>query len=139
MNPKISNWLKSLTKEDYKKMAEEFHQEQEKKRGELKSFFESPRYQEVLSQLKQVVGEDGAMGDNPYQEPLFGNVTNEEFIKLFSIAFDEEMAKTKVQEDNTGPFAMEFVIMENMKFLEIHGQGTAFIVQGLKFKEAPRG
>ena len=87
-----------------------------------------------MGQIKQAVLPDQSLGDNPYQEPLWGDVTNEEFIKVFSVAFNEKLSGTKVQ-PVAGVFYTEKVEYEGLVFLEIHGQGTAFIVQGPNFKE----
>ena len=133
MNDKLKNWLNNLTDDDYQKMADDLKIQIEADRTQLKAFFKSPRYQAVISQLINLVGDSGAISDNPYQEPLFGDVSNEEYIKLFSIAFDSEISQLSIMEDTSHFFPCQFVIMNNLKFLEINGQGTSFVVQGLKF------
>lgn len=134
--PKTPNEIiKSWTQEDWDRIGDKIAQDMEKHFLDLKAFKASPRFQEVLEQIKQQVLPDQSIGDNVYQEPLFGDVSNEEFIKVFSVVFTEELSGVKPTPVDA-PFYTEEVVYEGLKFFEIHGQGTAFIVQGPEFKES---
>lgn len=50
------------------------------------------------------------------------------------IRFTPEISNTSLEEEKDVPFYTEFVMFSGLKFMEIHGQGTAFIVQGPLFK-----
>ena len=134
-NKKALDWLKNLSKEDIEKMAAELDKSLQESYDKSKAFFESKRFKEVITLLKQEVGQSGAIGDNPYQEPLFANVSNEEFVQLFSVLFYETIAGCLVQKEEDATFETYYVDYEGLKFIEIHGQGTAFIVQGPDFKQ----
>ena len=126
--------IRQLSKEEIDKIALEFEKERLDRESYLKNYLNSPRFKEVILKIKDIVKEDGAIGDNPYQEPLFSDVSNEEFISLFEIAFNPELSNCKIETESDAVFATEFVMFEDLKFIEIHGQGTAFIIQGKNFK-----
>lgn len=130
----INEWLKNLSSDEIEKIANEMIKLTEQEEQDLWVFKNSPRFQEIISQIKQRVVPDKSLSDNVYQEPLFGDVSNEEFVKVFSVLFNEKITPNKIEKLNS-PFYTEKVIYQDLTFLEIHGQGTAFIVQGPQCKD----
>lgn len=125
---------RQLSPEELDRITLEFQKEREEKEARLKSYLNSSRFIDVINKIKNIVKDDGAIGDNSYQEPLFDDVSNEEFISLFEIAFNPDLSGCTAQSEPDQDFATEFVIFQDLRFVEIHGQGTAFIIQGKNFK-----
>ena len=120
-----------MTADQEDKVVEDFLKHQAQVREMCRTFWNSPRKVHILELLKKEVDKYGSIGDNLYQEPLFGDVSNEEFIMLFECLFDPEIIKLELTE--TGElFWQESVVYEEMEFVQIHGQGTAFIVKRLQ-------
>lgn len=129
----VNEFIKSMTQEDWDNLGDEVARQLEQEKQELIAFSQSSRFTEVLNQITSAVSPDKSLTDNPYQEPLIGDVSNEEFIKVFSFVFNEKLSKAKVQ-PLEGFFYSEQVEYAGVRFIEMHGQGTAFMVQGMEFK-----
>lgn len=120
--------IPDFTEEQLEEMTREFEAERKARLKELKNFYKSDRFKSIIEQLKKET-ETGPVGDNSYVEKfLFGDVTNDEFINLFSTLGDPEVSGLQFREES-GDFSPESLVFENMKFSQIHGQGTAFFAE----------
>ena len=123
----LSDFVKSLTEEKLKEMAKEIGEGLAKQEAEDLAFYNSPRFREVITKINKYLETNKGLTDDPYQEPLFDDVSNEEFLQTFDCVF--KFPKLPIEKDPKACFYTEYVIFEDLVFKEMHGQGTAFIVQ----------
>ena len=97
-------------------------------------FFKSDRFSEILSHIKETLKSQKTISQDPYKEILFNDVTNEEFVRLFSCLFNQAISDLDKDglEKSEYSYYIESVTYQKLRFIEIHGQGTEFIVEGVK-------
>lgn len=109
----------NLVVEDIKKKADEDFTTH-------KNFFEI-RSTDILLQLHDYLSIGESVSDSPYDDFVFGNVTNEEFIMLFSCVSDERIVGIKTLVEKTSN--EEIYKYNGLEFSQIHGQGTFFTIR----------
>ena len=124
--------IESWAEEDWDRIGKSFKESMDKETAEDKTFYSSKRFEDIVVQISQELQEIRSMGcihDNPYQEPLLGDVSNEEFIRVFCCLFNEEVSGLEPKEGMLGFFENTTVEFRGMVFKETYGQGTAFSVR----------
>lgn len=125
---KLEEFLKNITPEEIEKMAKAMAQQFDKEQYNLEQWLKSDRFSRVMALVEQELTSTGVLSDNPYQEPLFGDVSNQEFIQLFAIAFSSKFNSNPIQE-TSDIFPGRRVEFMGLEFEEFYGQGTAFFLK----------
>lgn len=123
----MSNIKKLIDHIDWDKLLDEVEADRKVEVQKRQNFWVSERFKDILLILKQDTL-SGPVAHNPYKEYVCGNVTNEEFCNVFDCLFDSRVVTLKIIQE-PGPFETESVEYEGLKFIQVHGQGTALIVQ----------
>lgn len=95
----------------------------------IMDFVNSPRFKDIIDKIKKWTDIHGGVGDDSYSEFVIDDITNDEFIMVFSYLFDKSLSGISLSKND---FYEQGLNYEDMYFCEIHGQGTAFIVQRIK-------
>ena len=74
------------------------------------------------------------VSDNEYEKILFGNVSNEEFVRFINCLFNEEISGCVIVKNPDGDFDSEQITFLNFKATKVYGQGTAYIIEKISKK-----
>ena len=99
----------------------------EKREKAKEDFKSSERFKDIEKQLLMHLEFENIISDNPYKEPLFGNVSNKEFYMFFDCKRDD--AKNIVSEDDD--FPTTYFIDNGLLYREMSGQGTDYSIRKL--------
>lgn len=128
-NEKIKNFLKNLEEVDLSKIIEDLKQKEEETKQRLLSFYNSPRFVEIISKMKEEIKMSKHICDNAYSDFVFADVTNDEYCDVFSVLFHKDILNLPQSQEEDNPFANEVVYFDEMMFVMMHGQGTAYILK----------
>ena len=114
-----------LTNEQLSEIFDAALEDWKKQKAELAIFFKSEEFYNLIAKIKEELKTSESLFDNPYKKPLFADVSNEQFCKVFSCLFEEEASNLKPIADRSGFFESEYVVFEGLRFGQTHGQGTS--------------
>lgn len=126
---KIIKALNSITDDDIERMAFQLNKKLEDEKLELITFKQSGEFDSIITKIKEELKTVEYITDNPYSEPLFKDISNEDFIKVFQYLFNKSILERELFEDNQIPFENDNLEYENLIFSMIYGKGTAFLVK----------
>jgi hypothetical protein len=125
MNDKLKNFLQKV---DFEQIAKQLSEDIANRVIELHDFYNRPRFREIIELIKQELETKEQINDDAYSEFVFKNVNNNEFIKVFGVLFANQITGLPIKKHEC-EFETEYVEFENLYFIEMHGQGTAYIVR----------
>jgi hypothetical protein len=125
MNDKLKNFLQKV---DFDQIAKQLSEDIANRVIELHDFYNRPRFNEIIQLIKKELEDKESICDNAYSDLLFSNISNDEFVKVFSTVFTNQITGATIHKYDCD-FEGEYVAFKDLYFIQIHGQGTAFIVR----------
>lgn len=114
------------------KVAKDIMEKEEKIYKENVKFFQSCRFTEILLQIHDNLKGRSHISDDPYYVKfLFGDVTNEEFAKVFECIHDSRIAPNTFVEES---FNEQRFTYNGLMFSIMFGQGVALRVYKIEDK-----
>jgi anaerobic ribonucleoside-triphosphate reductase len=105
-----------LTQEEIDLIAKDFEKDWKIREQKSISFYHSERFQDVFSQLNSELENQKTVSENHYAKGfLFGNVSNDEFIEIFSVLFEKSISGLEINEEDSC-FSTQYVIYKGLKF-----------------------
>lgn len=127
---KVIESLKNLRddKEKMNEIGEKLKQAKEIELKNLREFKTSGKFNTIVKEIHNYLKSNTHILDNVYKEPLFSNVSNEEFMLTFDCVFSDLCPILSPQTDPSIEFENEYIIFEGLIFSRVYGQGTSFCV-----------
>lgn len=125
MNDKVKDFLKKV---DFEELAKKISEDYENRLHALHDFYNRPRFKEILNLIKLEIEKKEQLIDDAYSDFVFENVSNDEFINVFDVIFAHQITGNIVKSFNHD-FECDYVFYNDLYFIQMHGQGTAYIVR----------